>query len=172
MLMETPFFRVRWTLHARSSWLLRSHQDAILYALLCDAARGDATDRPMRIPEGLLLDAPERCRDRYQKGDSFAFGATLIETDHFRATRFLHEISAGLIRVGRDRPRTPVALGGNFDLIDVQDLVARKSLSPGDAFTPLGLDAITAEIERLIARVRRAADVAVPQPVATRTPRN
>ena len=103
MLMETPFFRVRWTLHARSSWLLRSHQDAILYALLCDAARGDATDGPMRIPEGLLLDAPERCRDRYEKGDSFAFGATLIETDAARAMRLLHEISAGLIRA-RARP--------------------------------------------------------------------
>ena len=71
---------------ARSAWSLHSHQNAILYALLCDAARGDDGDGPWQMPEGLLLDAPEQCRDRYQPGELFAFGAMLIEFDPERAS--------------------------------------------------------------------------------------
>ena len=58
-------------------------------------------------------------------------------------------LSDGLTRVGRVTPRKPVALGGNFDLIDVQDLVAKRSLPPGEPFTALGLDVVTRELERL-----------------------
>ena len=149
MQMETPFFRVRWTLRARSAWSLHSHQHAILYALLCDAVRGEDLDGPTHMPEGLLLDAPEQCRDRYEPGGLFAFGATLVEFDPERALRRLRMLSDGLTRVGRVTPRKPVALGGNFDLIDVQDLVAKRSLPPGEPFTALGMDVVTRELERL-----------------------
>ena len=100
MAIETPFFRVRWTPCARSAWTLHGHQNAVLYALLCDAARGNAADGPSHMPEGLLLDAPELCRDRYERGDLFAFGATLIEFDPATALRRLRAISEGLARAG------------------------------------------------------------------------
>ncbi len=60
-------------------------------------------------------------------------------------------ISEGLARVGHDAPRKPVALGGNFDLVNVQDLVAKRSLAPGEPFAALGLDTIDRELERLYA---------------------
>ncbi|HME70278.1 MAG TPA: CRISPR-associated endonuclease Cas1 [Myxococcota bacterium] len=151
MSIETPFFRVRWTLCARSAWTLPPYQNAILYALLCDAARGNDADAPSHMPEGLLLDAPEQCRDRYERGDLFAFGATLIESVPATALRRLHAISEGLARVGRDAPRKPIALGGNFDLVEVQDLVAKRSLAPGEPFAALGLQTIDQELERLYA---------------------
>ena len=151
MSIETPFFRVRWMLCARSAWTLHSHQNAMLYALLCDAARGNDVDRPSYMPEGLLLDAPEQCRDRYERGDLFAFGATLIDFDPASALRRLHAISEGLARVGHVAPRKPIALGGNFDLVNVQDLVAKRSLAPGEPFMALGLDPINNELERLYA---------------------
>ena len=149
MLASTPFYRVRWTLRARSPWSLHSHQHAILYALLCEAARGAAGDGAPHMPEGLLLDAPEQCRDRVAPGETFAFGATLVEADPLRAARRLQVLAGGLERIGRDRPRRPVALGGNFDLIDVQDLIACRSLRPGEPFLSLPLDTVTAECGRL-----------------------
>ena len=149
MSMETPFFRVRWTLRARATWSLHSPQNAILYALLCGSARGADGDGPAYMPDGLLLDAPEQCRDRYEPGEQFAFGATLIEFEQASATRRLNTIADGLTRLGRTAPREPTALGGNFDLVDVQDLVAQRSVAPGEPFLPLGADIVTRELEQL-----------------------
>jgi CRISPR-associated protein Cas1 len=147
----TPFFRVRWLLRARSAWTLQPFPHAILYALLCEATRGESAPH---LPEGLLLDAPEQCRDRVTAGESYAFGATLLEADTVRAARRLHQLADGLMRVGRLKPRRSVALGGNFDLVEMTDLVAHQTLAPGQAVTPLPLAAISAECARLSATSR------------------
>ena len=149
MAEATPIYRVRWTLRATLEWSLHSHQNAILYALLSDAARGGDAEGPTGLPDRLLLDAPERCRDRVEAGESFAFGATLLEFDPGRAAELLGRLNEGLVRLGRVAPRRPVALGGNFDLIDVRDLVAARALGPGDAPEALGMDAVGGEIRRL-----------------------
>lgn len=57
--------------------------------------------------------------------------------------------------MGHVAPRKPVALGGNFDLVNVQDLVVRRSLAPGEPFAALGLDTIDPELERLYAMAGR-----------------
>ena len=59
--------------------------------------------RPSHMPEGLLLDAPEQCRDRYERGEQFAFGATLIDFDPATALRRLHDRR----RSRQGRPRRP-----------------------------------------------------------------
>ena len=148
---ETPFFSVRWTLRAKSAWSQHTFSNAILYALLCDAARGDPADGPMHMPEGLLLDAPEIARDRVEPGEDYAFGATLIEGDPQRASRLLHRLSAGLVRLGREKPKKPVALGGNFDLIRVEDLVAGTTVPPDGNFLTLPQDRLNTECQRLYA---------------------
>ena len=147
---DTPLFRVRWVLRARKEWSLHSHQYAILYALLCEAARGGEPDGPPHLPDGLLLEAPEQCRVHYEPGDKFAFGATLFEPDLARASKLLHRISAGLVRLGRQAPKRPVGLGGNFDLVEVEDLVTGGSLKPGDPFTPLSLNTLAVELQRVM----------------------
>jgi CRISPR-associated protein Cas1 len=107
------------------------------------------------MPEGVLLDAPERCRDRYETGETFAFGATVIETDFDKAQRLLTEIAEGLVRLGKTKPRKPVALGGNFDLIHVEDLIAGTPLGPDEDFAPLGFSTITSDVERLLPRLNQ-----------------
>lgn len=132
---ETPFHRVRWTIRARSSCCLHTFQNAILYAALCEAARDEA--RGPHMPEGLLLDAPEIGRIELSRGEGYAFGATLIEADSERAARRLHDLSAGLARLGAAKSEKPVALGGNFDVVKVEDLTAGATVSPGDPFKPI-----------------------------------
>lgn len=146
---ETPFYRVRWTLRARGPCHLHTHQNAILYAVLCDAARDGSTGPHM--PDGLLLDAPEVGRIGLEAGEEFAFGATLIEADPEQAARRLHAVSAGLSRLGATRPKKPVALGGNFDLVNVEDLVSGQAVSPGEPFTPLPRAVLIDQTERLAA---------------------
>jgi len=147
---DTPFFRIRWTLRATRPATLHTHQNAILYALLCDAARGDAAEGPMHMPEGLLLDAPEVGRDHLNTGEEFAFGATLIEADEAQAAKRLHKLSAGLSRLGKVAPKKAVALGGNFDLIDVRDLVAGCAVSPGGKFAALPRQVLSDELEAVL----------------------
>lgn len=144
---ETPFYRVRWTLRARTPCHLHTHQNAILYAVLCDAARDGSTGPHM--PDGLLLDAPEVGRIGLEPGEEFAFGATLIEADPEQAARRLHAVSAGLSRLGATKPKKPVALGGNFDLVNVEDLVTGKAVAPGEPFAPLPRAALIEQFDRL-----------------------
>ena len=146
---ETPFWRARWVIRARGGWTLPALPHAVLYALLCDAARGEHADGLAHMPEGMLLDAPETERGTVAAGESFAFGATLIEADPTRAARLLHTLSRGLTRLGATRPERPVALGGNFELVEVQDAVAGRSVAPGQAFQALSRGSISDEIDRL-----------------------
>ena len=148
MAAESPFHRVRWVLRAKSAWTLHTHQNAILYALLCEAAR-DERGGPAHMPEGLLLDAPETGRDTVAAGESFAFGATLIEPDLTQASRRIHALSRGLTRLGATEPKRPVALGGNFDLVEVEDSVAGTPVAPGQPFQALSRQSISVEIDRL-----------------------
>jgi len=152
MTAGTPHFRIRWLLRAKAQLALHPRQNAILYALLCDAARGQTPDGPSHMPEGLLLDAPETGRLTVDGGEHFAFGATLIEADPAQATRRLHRLSLGLMRLGNTVPKVPVALGGNFDLIEVRDLVSGLPRSPDDPFQPVSRSGLTQQIERLLAR--------------------
>ena len=78
---ETPFWRARWVIRARGGWTLPALPHAVLYALLCDAARGEHADGLAHMPEGMLLDAPETQQGTVAAGESFSFGATLIEAD-------------------------------------------------------------------------------------------
>jgi len=146
----TPFFQVRWLLKATSPWLVHPRQNAILYALLCEAARGGNAEGPPHLPEGLLLDAPECGRHAVETGELFAFGATFLDADAAQASRRLHQLSQGLIRWGRTVPKTPVVLGGNFELFEVRDLVAGQTRSPGEHFVALPRHSISEQIERLL----------------------
>ena len=72
MTASTPFFRVRWTLRARSDWTLHSFQHAILYGLLCEAAADPGAGLSPHLPEGLLLDALQRSLDLSDNLGTFA----------------------------------------------------------------------------------------------------
>ena len=66
MSIETPFFRVRWTLRPIGVDVTQSPKRHPLRVPLRRSPRRDA-DGPAYMPEGLLLDAPEQCRDRYER---------------------------------------------------------------------------------------------------------
>ncbi len=146
MIPSTPFYRVTWTLRARSSIALPPLQHAVYYALLCEAARGDG---PPQMPEGLYLDAPEQCRFPIDPGELFNLGATFIETDPERASRRLHQVARGLSRCGQQPPRKPVVLGGNFDLVEMRDRITDQALQPDHAVHALSLDTLGRHYQQL-----------------------
>lgn len=153
MSADTPFVRVRYLLRARAPIALHPWQNAVLYALLADAARGARADGSTQVPDTLMLDAPEVARDRVAEGGTFAFGATIVEPDAGRASKLVHTLADGLARVGRTAPKKPVALGGNFDVIEVRDLVTGAALAPGAPLRPLSFASVVAEYERLLPKL-------------------
>jgi CRISPR-associated endonuclease Cas1 len=151
----TPFYRLRWLLRMNRPTRLPCQHHAVLYAVLCAAAKAGPGEAESAIPEGLLLDAPEAARTELDAGENYSFGATWIGEGPSRVAAIAHQISAGLGRVGQKAPKEGAALGGNFELVELRDLVADRPLAPGDVPTPVSRERISRELEALLDRSGR-----------------
>ena len=120
----TPFYRVRFVLRGRATVALPSTHAAVLYALLAEAA-GRVAERA--VPDGLLLDVPERSRVRIITGSRYAFGATVVAVTPAQARHVVATVVKGLSLIANDRTARG-RLAGNFALDRVEDPRQRTGL--------------------------------------------
>src|SRR5208337_1609906 len=111
---------------------LHAHHAGALHALLSHA-HGLARGCKPVMPDGLLLDAPEQGRTQLHGGEPYAFGFTLLQGSGEQASQRISQVVTGLRSLGRQATVTragvprPVALGGNFRVEGVEDLVSGES---------------------------------------------
>lgn len=101
------------------------------------------------MPDGVLLDAPEQCRLHLARDDRYAFGLTLLAHSRREASERLDQLIDGLRKVGRHAPEKGVALGGNFAVAVVEDLVAGQPRAMRQNLEPIGMNWIADELDRL-----------------------
>jgi group II intron reverse transcriptase/maturase/CRISPR-associated endonuclease Cas1 len=149
---RTCIFRVRIVLRITAPTRLHAHHAAILYALLAQAHAQASGVNPC-VPDGVLLDAPEQARLWLAKDSEYAFGFTLLAGDSAEATRLFDSLVRGLRKLGRSakHAREKLALGGNFDLLSVFDLVAGERHRPGRELRPIAPESIEDEVTRAAA---------------------
>lgn len=140
-------FRVRIVLRMTDTARMHAHHAAILYSLLSHAY-GVARKSEPCIPDGVLLDAPEQARLWLAKDSPYAFGFTLLAAAPLEAGRLTDLLITGLRKAGRRTGAPKVALGGNFEVQLVQDLIAGETHRPGHALEPLSPDFIADEVDR------------------------
>jgi len=145
---SVQFHSVRILLRITKPTRLHAQHAPALYALLA-AAYGAARDVTDVMPDGVLLEAPEQCRLHLAKNQSYAFGLTLLAHSPRQATERLDQIVDGLRKIGRQATSRGAALGGNFAVAAVEDLVANRPRSMGQSLTPVSYAAIAAEVDRL-----------------------
>lgn len=97
------------------------------------------------LPSGLLVEAPERCRNSFRKGEPYAFGFRLLGHGDDQAAALVADLVEGLHRHGEQGRLTLRSLGGNFRLAGVTDVVARVPWQPGQP--PLAIPARHFECE-------------------------
>ncbi|ADB15819.1 CRISPR-associated protein Cas1 [Pirellula staleyi DSM 6068] len=141
-------FRVRVLLRIKTATRMHAHHAAILYALLCEAHAAAHQIDPC-IPDGLLLDAPEQARLMLAAGSKYAFGFTLLAPTERQACTVVDHLVRGLRKVGRAKTKPKPALGGNFEVELVEDLVAKQTHRTGHPLQPIAIEAITQEIAAL-----------------------
>jgi CRISPR-associated protein Cas1 len=153
---SNQIFRVRVTLRMKRGTRMHAHHAAILYALLSEA-HGRAQQSDPCIPDGLLLDAPEQARLWLAEGSSYAFGFTLFDSHPLAASQQVDALVRGLRRIGRDggpAKSRAAALGNNFEVQRVDDLVSGRARSAGGLLEPIPADWIEHECEQLAGQTR------------------
>ncbi len=128
--------RLRFLLRLTGPARLHAHHAAALYALVSEAY-GRATDSEPVLPDGLMIDAPEQCRIQLRRDERYAFGATLIAGSELEAQLRVQRLARGLESVGREGPKRGAALGGNFVVEAIEDLIAGRALQADDVPTPI-----------------------------------
>lgn len=102
------------------------HTGITVQALLREAlakSRSGANE----LPAGLLVEAPERCRNSFRKGEPYAFGFRLLCLREGDSAALVADIVEGLHRHGEQGRLAFRSLGGNFRLVNVTDVVARAT---------------------------------------------
>ncbi len=141
-------FRVRCLLRMSDIARMHAHHAAILYATLAQA-NGVAKKIEPSVPDGVLLDAPEQTRLWLAKDSSYAFGFTLLTSDPGEAGQNVDLLVQGLRKIGRVADRGKLALGGNFEVERIDDLVAKETHRTGHALQPIAREWFETEVVRL-----------------------
>lgn len=148
---QTPFYRVRWLIQAQRPIRIHSWQYAIVIALIKKAALGSKDSPPLVISEShFMVEAPETGRTLIDQGETFAFGATIIEPDPVKASRLVHDLSARIARLGSEKPDKITTLGGNYNLIEVQDVFGGRLPEVGENLQSLKASHADDEFSRLV----------------------
>ena len=82
----SQFFSLRFVLRLVESVAIHEFRAATIYALLA-RAHGQGTGKGSLLPDGVVLNVPERGRLDIGAGKTFAFGIGLIATDPSRSPR-------------------------------------------------------------------------------------
>lgn len=145
----------------RIQCLLRFQRDVRLHAFhgkalsaLLDNAISDARKGERDPGRALVVDAPEQARTHLKAGEDYAFGITVFAVDATNASARIHQLRAGLGRLAERAAKPGVAIGGNFQLLHLTDLVTGCILCPGDSPTPIPAAQVQADLQRLVGRPR------------------
>lgn len=141
-------FRVRLVVRMTAPARVHAHHAAVLYSLLARAHGVSRRAKPC-IPDGVLLDAPEQARLWLANGSRYAFGYTLLSTSAGEAGRLTDLLVRGLRIIGRRQGPDRIALGGNFEVEVVHDLVAGETHRPGHPLQPIAREWIEEEVRRV-----------------------
>ncbi len=145
---RTLVFRIRILIRVTRRVELHYHHLPVVYALLANSNAASAGTKP-EIPEGIMVDAPEQCRLVIGPDEEYAFGFSYLGETAKDAGELVWRLVKGLRRLGVDQPTDQPKLGGNFDVIEVRDLVAGEVLEPGTAPQAISENRLEAEILRL-----------------------
>ncbi len=140
-------YRIRVVLKIRKSVSLHAFHAPVVYAVLCEA-NGRGFEIKPAIPDGMMLDAPEQCRTELREGDEYAFGFSLLAGSEQEGNSRISAVISGLHSLGENGHRG-AKLGGNFYVVKEQDLVSGHVLTNDAQPTPLPVDRLTAETQRL-----------------------
>lgn len=145
---ETGLFRTRLILRITRPVRLHALHCPPLYATLAEAW-GLARHTEPAVPDGVLLDAPEQCRLALERDARYALGFTILSPDGHDAATRLDLIVDGLRTLGRKGGKRGLALGGNFQVAAVEDLVSGQPHGAGRKLTPIPLDVLRVETARV-----------------------
>ena len=122
----TPFYRFRILLRATCDLHLPPQQGAVVYALICAANQAEAQQQglPKSFPSSLMTDVPEVGRSIIDGGSSFSFGGTLLGSYQEEVRATLDHLTERLQQLGIQGKPRPKGLGGNFEVVEVRDLVS------------------------------------------------
>lgn len=148
--MTTPVYRVRFVLRAKRDISVPGLQGGLLYALLCNANADQSTEPA--FPRDLMLDAPEQGRTLIRRGEAFAFGGSILSNSALQATELVSRLSAGLQRLGGQGQSRTRGLGGNYELVGSEDLIASCQVTDDHVLQQLPLEQINAELQALSER--------------------
>jgi CRISP-associated protein Cas1 len=140
--------RLRIVIRMTAATRLHLHHAAELYALLAHA-NGMASGIPSAMPDGLLLDAPERCRMSLAPGHEYAFGFTWLSGSPQEARGRIKRLIAALDEMGETRGLPGAVFGNNFRIAYAEDLIAGNRFDGAQPPASIPRDHIQAEIERL-----------------------
>jgi CRISP-associated protein Cas1 len=145
-------FRVRIVLRMTKPARLHAHPAAALYALLA-CANGTAREVEPAFPDGVLLDAPEQCRTFVARGEEYAFGCQVLADSASEAAQRIDVLLNGLRKMGRHAAAPlarggRLALGGNFEVVRVEDLVRAATHRPGQSLAPVPFALVCEEAAR------------------------
>lgn len=150
---QTGLYRGRCVLRITRPTRLHALHYPLLYATLA-ADWAVARNGPAAVPDGVLLDAPEQCRLDWERDARYACGLTILAADGVAAGERLDLLVAGLRKLGRKTTKRGLALGGNFEVAVVEDLVAGQPHRAGQPLAPIPLAVVEDEVARAAARDR------------------
>ena len=146
----------------------------VIYALLAEA-NGRGFDSKPAVPDGLMLDAPERCRIKVYPQETYNFGFSLLTGSESETKARFASLWTGLHELADSGPNG-ARLGGNFRVEVFRDLVAGHALYPGAEITPLPDERLVKEVERLrnanTVTLRLREPIRAQRPKSAREPRH
>lgn len=141
--------RVRFVLEMTAPTQLHVYHGPTLFALL-SYSYGASAGLERLPPDYEWLDAPEQCRLRLNTGDRIAFGLTIIRPTAEAASQHVESLRLGLNIVGQ-RPAPPkTALGGNFRLTRIEDLIQSKEMTTGEHLAAIPIAHLERETQQLL----------------------
>ncbi len=141
-------FRLRVLLKVHRAVKLHPHQAGLLYAVVCEA-NGLALNTAPALPEGLMVEAVEQLRCQVSAFETYAFGITLIASSVEDAHLRVRLLRQGLIELSRKTGGRNQTFGGNFTLKSITDLVSDRQLYDDNRPTPIPIEEVLAELERI-----------------------
>lgn len=147
--MSLQINRLRIILQPTELVRLKFHQAGLVYALIAEA-NGRALGIDPVLPDEILIEAVEQGRREIAPYHFWAFGMTLLAGSLAKRTEVMKRLRLGLKLVGSQPARPGIALGGNFRVADIIDLVAGRTLKPDTPPTPIAETHFQTEIDQAL----------------------
>lgn len=120
----------------------------MIHALVA-AAWGAGNRIDSVVPDGILIEAPEQSRLRVEAGSRYAFGLTVLDTNGRGAVQRVETLVAGLKTIGRQRALPKTVFGGNFRVVQIDDLIAGNPARDGSPLQAIPAEHFIQETARI-----------------------